>query len=59
MLKPRSLKRNQLVFREGDPCNSVFIVLKGEFEVKKKIKAKVLDQKVTGADGFDYTEFLP
>ena len=29
--------RNQLVFKEGDPCTHAFIVLEGEFEVAKKM----------------------
>ena len=30
--------RNQIVFQEGEPCNHVFIVFSGEFEVIKKKK---------------------
>jgi len=54
MLKPRKLKRNQIVFREGDECDWVFIVKKGEFEVKKKVLNTAHNVK-----GFDYNEFLP
>ena len=34
----KKFKRNQIVYREGDLCTSVYLVISGEFEVKKKVK---------------------
>lgn len=29
--------RNQVVFKEGDPCSYVYIVYKGEFQISKRV----------------------
>ena len=50
----RRFRRNQLVYREGDPCERVFLVRSGEFEVRKRVRARS-----TQALAFDMTEFLP
>jgi hypothetical protein len=31
----QTFKRNQIVFKEGDECAQVFVVLEGEFEISK------------------------
>jgi CRP-like cAMP-binding protein len=38
--KRRTYNRNQLLFVEGEPCKSVYVVLNGEIEIIKKIKPK-------------------
>lgn len=47
-------RRNQVVYKEGDTCLSVFLVLAGEFEVKKRVKSHS-----TQVQTFDMMEFLP
>jgi hypothetical protein len=37
-LKRVQLFRNQVLYKEGEPCKSIYIVISGEFEVRKKIK---------------------
>ncbi len=38
-LKRITYKRNQVVFREGEPCTYVYLIISGEFEAKKRIKS--------------------
>jgi hypothetical protein len=47
-LKRHTFKRNQIVYKEGDPCESVFFVINGEFEVLKRVKS--FHQKAVEAD---------
>jgi CRP-like cAMP-binding protein len=44
-------KRNQTIFSEGDPADSVFIVKKGEVELLKEIKVERSSLKKFGHDG--------
>jgi len=39
-VKQRFIK-NQMVFKEGQLANRVFVVLKGEFELKKQLPKKM------------------
>ncbi|CDW71386.1 UNKNOWN [Stylonychia lemnae] len=50
----KQFRRNQIVYREGDQCLSVYLVIKGEFEVKKKVKNQSTQREL-----FDMMEFLP
>ena len=36
----RTLLRNQTLYKEGDLCTHVYLVLKGEFEVRKRVRIK-------------------
>ncbi len=38
-LKRIAFKRNQVVFREGEECTHIYLIISGEFEAKKKIKS--------------------
>lgn len=40
IVKQRFIK-NQMVFKEGQLANRVFVVLKGEFELKKQLPKKM------------------
>lgn len=50
MLNKIKLIRNQTVYHEGDVCAKVYIVYKGEFELKNKLKKKLANdvEKITG-----------
>jgi hypothetical protein len=41
----KDFKRGQFVVREGDPLRNIYIVVKGEFVVTKKITVKCKDKK--------------
>ena len=49
-----SFKRNQIVYKEGDLCTHVYLVLSGEFEVKKRVRNQSTQRRK-----FDMKEFLP
>ena len=51
LFKISKLKRNQRLFREGDPADSVFIVKSGEFELTKEIMIKSSPHIVIGKIG--------
>ena len=40
LLQKVKLTRNQKVYKEGDPCTKVYIVYKGEFELKNRLPPK-------------------
>jgi len=40
LLQKVKLVRNQRAYKEGDPCTKVYIVYKGEFELKNKLPTK-------------------
>lgn len=50
LLQKVKLVRNQKAYNEGDPCTKVYIVYKGEFELKNKLPAKQQGdvEKITG-----------
>jgi CRP-like cAMP-binding protein len=53
-LKRESYRRNQVVFREGEPCTHISLIIAGEFEAKKRIKsfhAKALEAERAKAGG--------
>ena len=49
--KPIKFKRNQIIFSEGDPAESIFIVKKGEVELSKQIKVQKPITRKIGNDG--------
>jgi CRP-like cAMP-binding protein len=51
LFKISKLKRNQRLFREGDPADCVFIVKSGEFELTKEIMIKSSPHIVIGKIG--------
>jgi CRP-like cAMP-binding protein len=36
LLEPKQFIKNQIVYSEGDPSQSIFIIRKGDFEVQKR-----------------------
>jgi CRP-like cAMP-binding protein len=44
-LPKRIFYRNQMVFKEGEFCEYVFVVLEGEFEITKRVKQDVEKQE--------------
>ena len=47
-LTRETFKRNQVLYKEGDPCSHIFLVISGDIEVLKRIKS--FHQKAVEAD---------
>ena len=51
LLKERKILRGQTIVKEGNPCNSVFFIGKGDCEVVKTNLRKVFYNNATGVVG--------
>jgi CRP-like cAMP-binding protein len=41
ILEKKKFSKDQIVYQEGQPCDFIYIVLKGEFIVQKSLPKKV------------------
>ena len=44
-LTRKKFARGQVISKEGEPCDNIYIILKGEFEVSKVIDTSKINEK--------------